>query len=293
MARFSSPAKQARSIVNELRRDKVLPSIRSGQNYLERLTTIGKYAQDIGLPRLRDMTPNDCINYLERRGQEVKQSTLDIEKLALQYTLQLTGKLDKSEKLPRINSELDQTLRSRFYNKDQIELIKSHQSDAYRLSIEITYACGLRAADLYTLKPVEEQPPHQRPANIEKFLGREGERYTVISKGGLIREISMPFELAQRLEECRLAEAVKIVDRGVVHWSQYNIKGGHHLSDAFSKASNRALGWSRGVHGLRHSFAQERMKELQKYGLSYTRALQTVSQEMGHFRTEITLVYLR
>lgn len=293
MARFSSPAKQARSIVNELRRDKILPSIRSGQNYLERLTIIGKYSQQMGLPRLRDMTPNDCIIYLERRAQEVKQSTLDSEKLALQYTLQLTGKLDKSEKLPRINSEVDQALRSRFYNKDQIDLIKSHQSEVYRLSIDITYACGLRAADLYTLKPIAEQPPHQRPANTEKFLGREGERYTVVSKGGLIREISLPINIAQRLEEFRLENPIKIVDRGVVHWTTYNIKGGHHLSDAFSKASIRALGWSRGVHGLRHSYAQERMKELQKHGLTYNRALQTVSQEMGHFRHQITLVYLR
>ena len=59
-----------------------------------------------------------------------------------------------------------------------------------------------------------------------------------------------------------------------------------------SAASERALGWSTGAHGLRHSYAQERMAELQA-SLSRDAALTTVSQEMGHFRPEITETYLR
>ena len=35
------------------------------------------------------------------------------------------------------------------------------------------------------------------------------------------------------------------------------------------------------------------MRELQSLGLMRDAALQTVSQEMGHFRPEITEVYLR
>ena len=59
-----------------------------------------------------------------------------------------------------------------------------------------------------------------------------------------------------------------------------------------SAASERVLGWSTGAHGLRHSYAQERMAELQA-SLSRDAALTTVSQEMGHFRPEITETYLR
>lgn len=293
MARFSSPAKQARSIVNELRRDKILPSIRSGQNYLERLTIIGKYAQGMGLPRLRDMTPNDCIAYFEHRRQEVKQSTLDSEKLALQYTLQLTGQLDKSEKLAPVTSELDEAKRSRFYTQEQKALVKNCQSEKHRLITELAAASGMRAHEILTILPKDEREADNRPANVEKFLGRQGEIFTTQGKGSLIREVMIPFELASSLKRYRLDEPVKVVDRGVVYWSHYDLPGGHKWSDSFSKASNRALGWSRGAHGLRHSYAQERMRELQKHGLTYNRALETVSQEMGHFRSDITMVYLR
>ncbi|RCS56703.1 site-specific integrase, partial [Brachybacterium sp. JB7] len=62
---------------------------------------------------------------------------------------------------------------------------------------------------------------------------------------------------------------------------------------AFTRASQRGLGWSNGAHGVRHSYAQERMGELQRSGLAYRDALETVSQEMGHFRPAITEVYLR
>ena len=58
-------------------------------------------------------------------------------------------------------------------------------------------------------------------------------------------------------------------------------------------ASDRTMGRSTGAHGLRHSYAQERMTELQNRGLLREVALETVSQEMGHFRPEITEAYLR
>jgi integrase len=67
--------------------------------------------------------------------------------------------------------------------------------------------------------------------------------------------------------------------------------GGQSWSNSFSKTSNQVLGWRRGGHGLRHTYAQERMREITK--IEYERALKIVSQEMGHFRANITLIYLR
>ena len=64
-------------------------------------------------------------------------------------------------------------------------------------------------------------------------------------------------------------------------------------SSSVTNAAERVLGWSTGAHGLRHSYAQERMYELQHNGLRRDEALETVSQEMGHFRPEITETYLR
>lgn len=296
MPRFASPAKQANSIINALRKDRTIPSIRSGENYKERLTIIGSKAAEWGLPMLRDMSVLDCIHYLERRSEEVRQATLDTERLALQYTLELMGTLNKTknERLPTdIKSKLDEIKTSRAYTRDQVDLVKSRMSEKYRLIVEIKLATGLRTADFYTLRPISEQPPSNRPANAEKFLGRDGLSYTTDSKGGLIREVRIPEHLAEKLERFRLDEPVKVVDRGVSYNKHYDITAGKLLSNAFGQASIRALGWSRGVHGLRHTYAQERMKELQNHGLSYERALETVSQELGHFSPNTTLAYLR
>ena len=64
-------------------------------------------------------------------------------------------------------------------------------------------------------------------------------------------------------------------------------------SEISAQASTRALGYSTGAHGVRHAYAQERMHELRSQGLDRWRALEVVSQEMGHFRPEITETYLR
>ncbi|KEQ00707.1 hypothetical protein SASC598J21_015000 [Snodgrassella alvi SCGC AB-598-J21] len=108
-----------------------------------------------------------------------------------------------------------------------------------------------------------------------------------------IREVLIPYDLAERLEQTRLPEPLEIIDRGVKYQALYDLSGGKKWSDSFSKAAKRALGWSEGAHGVRHSYAQERMHELQTSGLPRELALEIVSQEMGHFRPKITETYLR
>jgi len=108
-----------------------------------------------------------------------------------------------------------------------------------------------------------------------------------------VREVCLPRELAERLEEARLDEPKDVVDRGIEYQTRYDIGGGNAWSASFTRASERELGYSTGAHGLRHSYAQERVDELQGRGFRYPDALATVSQEMGHFRPDITEVYLR
>lgn len=112
-------------------------------------------------------------------------------------------------------------------------------------------------------------------------------------KGGLIRDVLIPNALATKLEQRRLAQPITVRDREINYLQRYDIGGGHKWSCSFSKASSRTLFFSNGGHGLRHSYAQERMAELRSFGLSRAIALETVSQELGHFRAEITEVYLR
>lgn len=126
-----------------------------------------------------------------------------------------------------------------------------------------------------------------------KFDGMgDGVRYVVTGKGGLTREIFVPKDLAIQLEQRRLPEPIRVRDRGVFYVQKYDLAGGKKFTDSFAKASERALGWSTGAHGLRHSYAQERLKNLTK-NYDYETAKETVSQEMGHFRPDITDAYLR
>ena len=168
-------------------------------------------------------------------------------------------------------------------------MVAARQTARNALATLIAYAAGLRAHELLTLARPAERPPDVRPARPEKFDGRPGIDYSVI---GLVRLVRIPDDLAARLEQRRRDDAVRVTDREIRYLSRYDIGGGEAWSRSFSRASDSALGWSRGAHGLRHSYAQERMAELQR-GLRYEDALEVVSQELGHFRPGITRDYLR
>lgn len=275
----------------------VLKSVGTVRNYEQALTQVTHYikSEKIGGDGLHGLTPNQAITYLEIRGQEVGQKTLDMERQAIQVMMQhVTHKLEPKERLPVIQSEQENSLTSRSYTPEQIKLVTDRQNERNALATKLSHQAGIRAHELLTLQKLEKNPADPRPVTPHKFTGRDIETvaYSVHGKGGLTREIRLSVELSQQLES-RAIEPLKVTDRGVNYLQHYDIAGGKNWSNSFSAASSRALGWSRGGHGLRHSYAQERMNELQKRGLSQETTLETVSQELGHFRSEITKVYLR
>jgi integrase len=244
---------------------------------------------------LRGLTPETANSYLKIRSEEVRQSQLNMERQAIQCMMHnVTKVLEKNDKLDTLIKSKRETIEaSRSYTPDQVHAIASAQTERNALATEIAYAAGLRAHELLTLQRIEERVPSDRPALESKFNGRDGVSYTVQGKGGLVREVVLLHSLSERLESRRLDTANTVSDRGINYRSQYDIAGGQRWSNSFSAASNRVLGWSSGAHGVRHSYAQERMSELQNQRLNYTTRLETVSQEMGHFRPDITEVYLR
>lgn len=284
--------KQAANIMKQIQ-GKNIASIGTVRNYEERLAIVAKYVNAEFQCGLRDLTINQALQYLTDRATEVGQKTLDMERQSIQSMMQnVTDKLKPTEKLDVIKSEQQQILTSRSYTKEQTKMIYQAQNERNALATEISHAAGLRAHELNTLLPIEERKPDPRPELKEKFSGRTGDHYTVKGKGGLIREVQIPKYLAARLEERRFKSPQKITDRGINYTQHYDISSGKKWSNSFNAASNRKLNWSAGGHGLRHSYAQERMNELQKF-ITYEKALEVVSQEMGHFRPEITKVYLR
>ncbi len=299
MARFSGPEKQALRVIKAIQQSGALKSTRTGDNYKNRLLQVAKsdYLKKHKI-RLHDLSPAQAIEYLEIRGQDVGQKTLDMERQAIQSMLRhVTQQLKPKETLKVIHSEKEQVLTSRAYTPKQIKLIQQAQRQKNALSTKIAYAAGLRAHELLTLRPAKEQAAdthRDKEKSAHKFKGREGQPYTVKGKGGLTREIIIPNHLAQQLEATRLEKPQAYTDRTVHYTQYYNINGGNRWSRSFTRASNKQLTWSEGAHGVRHRYAQERMIELQvNYKINREEALKAVSQEMGHFRPGITEVYLR
>ena len=293
MATFRAPAAQAAKIMQKLQ-GSALRSVGTVRNYEAALTRVAEWTKAEKISGgLTTLTPALAVQYLEQRGQNVGQKALDMERQAMQAMLQhVTGQLPAGERLPVIQSEQAQVLSGRAYTPEQAQRIAAAQSEYHGLATRIAHAAGLRAHELLTLRRGDERAPDPRPTLDSKWQGRDGVIYTVQGKGGLVREVMMPHDLAARLEATRRDEPERITDRGIHYQSHYAIGGGQRWSNSVSAASERVLGWSTGAHGLRHSYAQERMNELQ-YSLNRERALETVSQEMGHFRPEITETYLR
>ena len=235
---------------------------------------------------LDKVTPEQAQAYLEhRQASGIGQKQLDADRNALQF---ITGKLDL------VKAHKPQVLPPRAYSAEQVRLVASRQTERNALSTELVYRTGLRAHELLTLRARDEADPFaHRSWHADRFQGRDGVRYIVTGKGGLTREILIPHELARRLEQRRLDEPRTMTDRGIRYQSHYDINGGLAWSKSFSKASTTALARSAGGHGLRHSYAQERLSELQARYHSYKEAKLIVSQELGHFREDVVNAYLR
>lgn len=294
--RFSSPErqgeKQAAHVMKQVQ-GTIVKSVGTVRNYEQALRNVAThlaYSQQ----NLKDLTPDSAKIYLEHRAEQVGQKALDMERQAIQLMMQhVTHKLEPTQRLDVIKSEIAQILSSRAYTTEQVQAIAAAQAPQNALATEIAHSAGLRAHELLTLQRADLRPADDRPALESKFSQRNGVLYTVTGKGGLTREVLIPSHLAERLEDRRLSVPQQVTDRGIHYQKHYEIGGGRAFSQSFTRASNNVLGYSHGAHGLRHSYAQERMDELRANGLAREIALETVSQEMGHFRADITEVYLR
>ena len=297
--KLPSPEQQARATVGRLVNVEALsrtpgkpPSNGTVRGVRQHLTQIARHIAPDGV-ELLDLDPERADAYLRSRAADLGQKALDGQRLALQkHLIHVRGLLPVGGRLDIVRSLKPTHREGRAYARHQVPMVAARQTARNALATLIAYAAGLRAHELLTLARPDERPPDIRPARPEKFNGRPGVDYTVVGKGGLVRLVRIPDDLAAHLEERRLDEAVRVTDREIRYQSRYDIGGGEAWSRSFSRASMSALGWSRGAHGLRHSFAQERMAELQR-GLRYDDALEVVSQELGHFRPGITREYLR
>jgi len=271
--------------------DRAIHSLGTARSYEHALTRVAEWDHAHGGTGLLDMTDDRAQAYLAERAEQVAQPTIDQERQALEQLPQVSG-------LERVHSAIERgglAHESRAYTYSQIQAIASAQTERHALATEIAADAGLRAHELYTLRPASERTASDhREWRDDRHTGRSDVAiYTVEGKGGLVREVGISRDLADRLEDRRYEQAREVSDRGIRYESHYDIGGGVSWSASFSRASDRELGYSTGAHGVRHEYAQERVETLQAAGYSYDDALGVVAEEMGHFRSDITETYLR
>lgn len=293
---FAKPATQAKRCCVQMFKRGAIASIGTSRTYIDGLTRFGEWLRDNRCGAITEAASvARAERFLAERAQQVGQKTLDRDRQAVQALLRHMRTIDSTQRLPFFKAERQQALQPRAYTPEQVKEIRGRMAPHNALGLEISHAAGLRAHELLTLVRRDEATPDQRPADDAKFSGRDNDhtRYVVTGKGGLAREVAIPDHLAERLEAARLAEPRTVRDRGVIYIQQYAVGGGQALSQSFSTASTTALGYSTGLHGVRHSYAQQRQYEAQLLVGDPERAMRIVSQELGHFRPQITEVYLR
>ncbi len=190
------------------------------------------------------------------------------------------------------------------YTTEQIEIICQHVNARNSFSIKLCRATGIRVHELLSLQPMKFQLPTSKLLTGKKLIAQglkffspeypnelNGILYTVKGKGGLIRAVLIPKLFAVELEKRRLTKSKRIRDRKAYIPSSYDIAGGNSLSSCFTKASQRQLGWSNGIHALRHDYVKSRINILFAHFNDFELARLIVSQELGHFRPQITNSY--
>jgi len=268
-----------------------------GKNHLESVGTIRNYVSCTSSYLfwcylnvvLSDVESNKSIlvKFLREKSEIYRQKTLDQYRMALQSVF--------NKKLPFIKSEIETILVSRDYQLNEVLMIIENIEPKNAISILLCYFSGLRAHELATIRRIDEgTPTTTREWSNQLFLMEEGfVRYLVVGKGGLCREVAIPNQLVLLLESFRLPEPKKVRDREIFYETRYAIGFGQAISQCFTRASLKVHGWSKGLHGLRHSYTKNRIKKLTDNGISFDAAIAIVSQELGHFRSEIIFSYLR
>lgn len=226
MGRFRSAESQAKHAVGQKLAigkpshgkacdDGKVHSLGTARSYAQSLKGVATFVAELRLDPsgkgLASLTRESAQVFLEFRSQEVGQKQLDKDRQAMQVHL--------GEKLPVIKSELDQTLQSRAYTQQQIQLVAGAQTTKHRLATLIAADAGLRAVELLTLLPIGERKISvHRTWMEERFEGRVDMLvYTVKGKGGLIREVAIDKMLSTLVPDStgRWLDFISSTERGM------------------------------------------------------------------------------
>lgn len=279
------------------------PLIHGMRTMNENIRIITKVLRDTRIDRIKQITFDVAQQYLQdSRNLGYSHKHLSNIKCSLQRVINTYSKGEQLT-IPDIEPEFIDSVKARqkgslanknrAYRDSDLNKILQNMSPRHAFSTLLAYNAGLRAEELFTIRPRDEGAPSKhRLWRTDRFHNRgEGTCYLVTGKNGLVREVFLHQDLADKLETLRFDTPQPHVDRKIRYEQHYDLCAGNSFSKAFSSASYKTLGWSLGAHGLRFCYAQRRM-DYELLDVHYNDALHIISQELGHFRPEITFRYL-
>jgi integrase len=264
----------------------VVTSIGTARNFQQCVRDFLKWRTAGGLSVSEPVTRIELEEYLRQECHRWRQKTVDQHRQALTLVFCVT--------LPSFDADVPTLTVGRACSEPQMKQIAAHQEPHNALGTNLAFYSGLRATDVIELREAHLlQPEENRPWRSDLFKGlpSNGVIYRTIGKGGLARSVWIPLELHLLLQSRRLNAPRAIVDRKVDRALHFDVSGGQKLSQSFSSSSIRTLGYSTGLHGCRYAYAQRRLETLLGMGVSPLDCLEIISQELGHLRLDISLVY--
>lgn len=196
----------------------------------------------------------------------------------------------KSNKELEVNNRTkeDRIGPNRAWTRDQV-------TKMYRLAIGNGYS---RVADIITLAYRQGLRLHEitRLDRATLLDSLRKDKITIKGKGGLIRRVPIRDDLSRK-------HIKGLIDKTPVNSYKVFVSSNEKTDSVINQVQNFIQNYRGGVidpgghqitaHGLRHTYAQERYKELIEKGIREKNARLQVSKELGHFRPEITDIYLK
>jgi hypothetical protein len=277
-----------------------LNSMRTVKNHLTQFT---QFIKDEKLGDLKSATPEIAKAFLEAKTNEYTQTYLrNVQHSVERATGRITNINGQHWKAKSIKSETGELAKgSRAYTRKEYLAIREKLPENMRLATDILINSGGRVTATMTVSDSTIKSAH-REWSDHRFDGRPDDyknnsgEYNLITlqdKGKISYEIALKNDDYKALKKIKLDYPQQITHHGIRMIQEYNLPHPALIGEVFTKASIEVIGYSNGIHGLRHTHAQERQEELVRAGYEYHEAKAINAQEHGHFDAEKTNAYLK
>ena len=267
-------------------------SFRTKDRYYEAVKRFCCYlAEEYRLQKLENISGKHMVSYVEYLQEQHKSaSTIKTDLSAIRF---FHDKMSNPKyRLPH-NSELGVELQRRIFGQEDrtwsvtefnrmLGFALEDQHYDYILAMYLARYAGLRIHECFRIDT----------ATAEQALREKA--ITIKGKGGKIRTVPInePISIALREQLARTPRGHKLLvpddimtDRAINRLQLFLLK---HRTEIQDPCDSRPLTF----HGLRHTYAAEKYRQLTENGMSALDAHFTVSRLLGHERADVTNIYL-